>query len=39
MVYEKYMYKDINLNFLLRNKIINKEIYDYINQNKIVIII
>ncbi len=33
------MNEDINLKYLLLNKIINKEIYDYINQNKIVIII
>jgi hypothetical protein len=36
---EKYMNEDINIDFLLYNKIINKEIFDYINQNKIVIII
>lgn len=36
---EKYMNEDIISEFLLYNNVINKEIFDYINQNKIIIII
>ena len=38
-IFDKYLFENLDLDFLLYGNIINNDIYDFINKNKIIIVI